>query len=211
MTINRIREASLVKIMADQLSLLVDAHINVRTEDEAWANTKRESSRAWNPKWGVWGIGRYVHFSFEPWTTTPSIYIKPFLCLITNITRSSLYCHSDTQLHYKVLSLSLVRRMGYKVEVDTKMSSATVRGSKRKVSCRKLGGYLREQKGRLYIIRRCVVMLICWHDWTTSHILYLLVINHSFVSNYPTFVQSLIPPVAEPISLPPLLQYLAAD
>lgn len=62
------------------------------------------------------------------------------------------------------LSLSLVRRMGYKVEVVTKMSSATVRGSKRKVSCRKLGGYLREQKGRLYIIRRCVVMLICWHD-----------------------------------------------
>ncbi|XP_041007454.1 uncharacterized protein LOC121252054 [Juglans microcarpa x Juglans regia] len=56
-------------------------------------------------------------------------------------------------------------RMGYKVEVDTKMSSATVsRESKRKVSCKKLGGYLREQKGRLYIIRRCVIMLLCWHD-----------------------------------------------
>ncbi|XP_054785673.1 small polypeptide DEVIL 3 [Prosopis cineraria] len=38
-------------------------------------------------------------------------------------------------------------------------------GSKKKVSsCRRLGGYLREQKGRLYIIRRCVVMLLCWHD-----------------------------------------------
>ncbi|XP_024022316.1 uncharacterized protein LOC112091865 [Morus notabilis] len=36
--------------------------------------------------------------------------------------------------------------------------------SKRKASCRKLGGYLRQQKGRLYIIRRCVVMLLCWHD-----------------------------------------------
>lgn len=35
MIINRIREANLVKLMADQLSLLVDAHINVRTEDEA--------------------------------------------------------------------------------------------------------------------------------------------------------------------------------
>ncbi|XP_042447939.1 small polypeptide DEVIL 4-like [Zingiber officinale] len=23
---------------------------------------------------------------------------------------------------------------------------------------------LREQKARLYIIRRCVVMLLCWHD-----------------------------------------------
>ncbi|XP_050229585.1 small polypeptide DEVIL 3-like [Mercurialis annua] len=36
--------------------------------------------------------------------------------------------------------------------------------SKKKVSCRRLGGYLREQKGRIYIIRRCVVMLLCWHD-----------------------------------------------
>ncbi|CAN0870491.1 Small polypeptide DEVIL 3 [Linum grandiflorum] len=27
-----------------------------------------------------------------------------------------------------------------------------------------LGGALREQKARLYIIRRCVVMLLCWHD-----------------------------------------------
>ncbi|XP_057440418.1 small polypeptide DEVIL 3 [Lotus japonicus] len=35
---------------------------------------------------------------------------------------------------------------------------------KKKVSSRRLGGYLREQKGRLYIIRRCVVMLLCWHD-----------------------------------------------
>ncbi|KAH0984309.1 hypothetical protein GBA52_011486 [Prunus armeniaca] len=33
-----------------------------------------------------------------------------------------------------------------------------------RVSCRRLGGYLRQQKGRLYIIRRCVVMLLCWHD-----------------------------------------------
>ncbi|KAK4284269.1 hypothetical protein QN277_001124 [Acacia crassicarpa] len=36
--------------------------------------------------------------------------------------------------------------------------------SKKKVPCRRLGGYIREQKGRLYIIRRCVVMLLCWHD-----------------------------------------------
>ncbi|XP_039004026.1 uncharacterized protein LOC120130949 [Hibiscus syriacus] len=36
--------------------------------------------------------------------------------------------------------------------------------SKKKVSCRNLGGYLKEQKERLYIIRRRVVMLLCWHD-----------------------------------------------
>ncbi|KAG8659718.1 small polypeptide DEVIL 3 [Manihot esculenta] len=45
-----------------------------------------------------------------------------------------------------------------------KMSRATVEGSKKKMPCRRLGGYLREQKGRLYIIRRCIVMLVCWHD-----------------------------------------------
>lgn len=49
-------------------------------------------------------------------------------------------------------------------EVKMKKSRATVEGSKKKMSCRRLGGYLREQKGRLYIIRRCIVMLVCWHD-----------------------------------------------
>ncbi|KAG9130758.1 hypothetical protein Leryth_012712 [Lithospermum erythrorhizon] len=34
--------------------------------------------------------------------------------------------------------------------------------SKRRVSSR--GGVLRQQRARLYIIRRCVVMLLCWHD-----------------------------------------------
>ncbi|XP_068651671.1 small polypeptide DEVIL 6-like [Aristolochia californica] len=42
-----------------------------------------------------------------------------------------------------------------------KMSSGSM--GKRRVS-RGLGGALREQKARLYIIRRCVVMLLCWHD-----------------------------------------------
>ncbi|KEH21813.1 DVL family protein, putative [Medicago truncatula] len=33
-------------------------------------------------------------------------------------------------------------------------SDSNMRGSKKKVSSKKLGGYLKEQKGRLYIIRR---------------------------------------------------------
>ncbi|XP_021668205.1 small polypeptide DEVIL 3-like [Hevea brasiliensis] len=45
-----------------------------------------------------------------------------------------------------------------------KMSRTTMEDSKKKISCRSLGGYLREQKARLYIIRRCIVMLLCWHD-----------------------------------------------
>ncbi|AEE77058.1 hypothetical protein AALP_AA5G231700 [Arabis alpina] len=36
---------------------------------------------------------------------------------------------------------------------------------KRRVSSsRGLGGVLREQRAKLYIIKRCVVMLLCWQD-----------------------------------------------
>ncbi|XP_052199896.1 small polypeptide DEVIL 6-like [Diospyros lotus] len=46
-----------------------------------------------------------------------------------------------------------------------KMNSTSMGGSKRRISSsRGLGGALREQRTRLYIIRRCVVMLLCWHD-----------------------------------------------
>ncbi|OAY31262.1 small polypeptide DEVIL 4 [Manihot esculenta] len=45
-----------------------------------------------------------------------------------------------------------------------KMSSTSMGGSKRRISSRGLGAALREQRARLYIIRRCVVMLLCWHD-----------------------------------------------
>ncbi|KAI3412734.1 Glycosyltransferase [Psidium guajava] len=49
--------------------------------------------------------------------------------------------------------------------MNSSASSATVGDSKRsKASWERLGGYLKEQKSRLYIIRRCVVMLLCWHD-----------------------------------------------
>nr|GLL43457.1 uncharacterized protein LOC106777433 [Ipomoea trifida] len=45
------------------------------------------------------------------------------------------------------------------------MGSTTMSASKRRInSSRGLGGALREQRARLYIIRRCVVMLLCWHD-----------------------------------------------
>ncbi|XP_042483379.1 small polypeptide DEVIL 4-like [Macadamia integrifolia] len=45
-----------------------------------------------------------------------------------------------------------------------KMSNSSMGSSKRRLSSRGLGGIIREQRGRLYIIRRCVVMLLCWHD-----------------------------------------------
>ncbi|KAK9742479.1 hypothetical protein RND81_03G175800 [Saponaria officinalis] len=36
--------------------------------------------------------------------------------------------------------------------------------SKKRMSSRRLGRFLREQRSRLYIIRRCIVMLLCSHD-----------------------------------------------
>ncbi|KAL3833426.1 hypothetical protein ACJIZ3_008162 [Penstemon smallii] len=47
--------------------------------------------------------------------------------------------------------------------MEMKMGSS-VEGSKRKLSSRKLGRFLKQQRGRLYIVRRCVVMLLCWHE-----------------------------------------------
>ncbi|XP_010476319.1 PREDICTED: uncharacterized protein LOC104772194 [Camelina sativa] len=43
-------------------------------------------------------------------------------------------------------------------------SSQSMGGSKRRVSSKGLGAVLKEQRAKLYIIRRCVVMLLCWHD-----------------------------------------------
>ncbi|XP_011651363.1 uncharacterized protein LOC105434872 [Cucumis sativus] len=48
----------------------------------------------------------------------------------------------------------------------TSMGDGRIKKDK-KVSWRSrssLGGYIKEQKGRLYIIRSCIVMLLCWHD-----------------------------------------------
>ncbi|XP_073057642.1 small polypeptide DEVIL 4-like [Primulina eburnea] len=36
--------------------------------------------------------------------------------------------------------------------------------NKSKISSRGLGRIVREQRARLYIIRRCVIMLLCYHD-----------------------------------------------
>ena len=51
---------------------------------------------------------------------------------------------------------------------EMKMGSTTMGGNKRRLSTRGLGGVLKEQRAKLYIIRRCVVMLLCWHEWTST-------------------------------------------
>ncbi|XP_057504777.1 small polypeptide DEVIL 4-like [Actinidia eriantha] len=41
-------------------------------------------------------------------------------------------------------------------------------GSKKRLtssrSSRGLGRFVEQQRARIYIMRRCVVMLLCWHD-----------------------------------------------
>jgi hypothetical protein len=45
------------------------------------------------------------------------------------------------------------------------MKGASVEGSnKRKSSCKGLGGFLKEGRGRLYIFKRCIIMLLCRHE-----------------------------------------------
>ncbi|CAN6584954.1 unnamed protein product [Malus baccata var. baccata] len=40
----------------------------------------------------------------------------------------------------------------------------TVEASKRRFSSKRGCGFLKEGRGRLYVFRRCIVMLLCWHD-----------------------------------------------
>ncbi|XP_074325182.1 uncharacterized protein LOC141662028 [Apium graveolens] len=41
---------------------------------------------------------------------------------------------------------------------------ATATTTKKGLQSKGLGRFLKQQRGRIYIIRTCVVMLLCWHD-----------------------------------------------
>lgn len=47
---------------------------------------------------------------------------------------------------------------------DMKMESSTVGGSKRRFSCKGFCEFFKEVRGRLYILKRCIVMLLCRSD-----------------------------------------------
>ncbi|XP_039160108.1 uncharacterized protein LOC120289369 [Eucalyptus grandis] len=44
------------------------------------------------------------------------------------------------------------------------LRSDALESPKRKLSNKGLGRFMKEERGRLYIIRRCVIMLLCWQD-----------------------------------------------
>ncbi|CAL2249771.1 unnamed protein product [Prunus armeniaca] len=118
-------------------------------------------------EFGIWGwVGwgprlAFVHISFGTLGPQTPLFISTPSCL-----------SSQTYQNQGATSLCMLRQAiggEEKQERYMKLNSAAMaadQSNKRsnRVSCRRLGGYLRQQKGRLYIIRRCVVMLLCWHD-----------------------------------------------
>ncbi|KAI3818327.1 hypothetical protein L1987_12131 [Smallanthus sonchifolius] len=60
-------------------------------------------------------------------------------------------------------TLSTRKRIRFSV-IKMKITGSSNMGRSKKRVSSKLGGILKEQKARLYIIRRCVVMLLCYHD-----------------------------------------------
>ncbi|KAK4800703.1 hypothetical protein SAY86_021190 [Trapa natans] len=86
---------------------------------------------------------------------------------------------SDCHLVHDVNSLARGRsreeRSGYEIAIGkmkiavavAMMKNSTMEGerSEKKLPCKaSLGGFLKGQKGKLYIIRRCILMLLCWQD-----------------------------------------------
>ncbi|CAH8259042.1 unnamed protein product [Arabidopsis lyrata] len=49
-------------------------------------------------------------------------------------------------------------------QLDMESIIMSLRRKEKKSQSRRLGKYLKEQKGRIYIIRRCVMMLLCSCD-----------------------------------------------
>ncbi|KAE9612180.1 hypothetical protein Lalb_Chr06g0170221 [Lupinus albus] len=66
--------------------------------------------------------------------------------------------------HTHNTSSKLKHKIKKKITQEMKIGNANMVGSKKRLSNRGMGGVLREQKAKLYIIRRCVMMLLCWHD-----------------------------------------------
>lgn len=144
--------------IADQMSRWLITHINVGTENDVAERQRNQSLVVCG------GLGAC---SLELWTTLHTLLRS---CLSSS---SPSITHSLQALLLLVLKCILLlsekaKKLSASTSQKTKtmkmMSQATMEESKKKMSCRRLGGYLRQQKGRLYIIRRCVVMLLCWHD-----------------------------------------------
>ncbi|KAL3338506.1 hypothetical protein AABB24_027569 [Solanum stoloniferum] len=97
---------------------------------------------------------QYIH------CTTTIAKTHPSLCLVV-------YKKTPSNNHFFKKKLLDFRgdESSYKMKMSTTNNNSRMGSSKKKlISSRGLGGVLREQRAKLYIIRRCVVMLLCWND-----------------------------------------------
>lgn len=92
--------------------------------------------------------------------------VLPFSLLLKKQKQVSLPTTTVTHFYIKLCQVMETKRV--------MMSSERSKQKKRSI-CRRLGKYMKEQKGRIYIIRRCVVMLLCWHDWWSKIKVFLTV------------------------------------
>lgn len=54
---------------------------------------------------------------------------------------------------------------GNKQHPKMKIESETIRVSKGRLMGKRIGALLKEGRGRFYILRRCIIMLLCSQDW----------------------------------------------
>jgi hypothetical protein len=97
--------------------------------------------------------------------TTPILLYKQSPLLALPFQATSQTCSSKNHLPFNSVPPSKRKiKKKKKSSLKMKINSASMGSSKRRISSKGLGAVLREQRARLYIIRRCVVMLVCWHD-----------------------------------------------
>ncbi|KAL0675580.1 hypothetical protein Bca4012_003561 [Brassica carinata] len=93
------------------------------------------------------------------------MFFPQFQDLLTNLCRTSL---STLKVSLSLLKSS--RRFVHKPVIQGKNKAdmesiiMNLKRKEKKSQSRRLGKYLKEQKGRIYIIRRCVMMLLCSRD-----------------------------------------------
>ncbi|KAE8718031.1 peptidyl-prolyl cis-trans isomerase FKBP20-1-like isoform X1 [Hibiscus syriacus] len=59
-------------------------------------------------------------------------------------------------------------KLSKKENSSSSLTATTTPTSKRCAFTRKCAKLVKEQRARFYIMRRCVIMLICWRDYTDS-------------------------------------------
>lgn len=106
-----------------------------------------------NPSQGTTTLSLLVcHIGIHSFQTTISPIHHPLLYYIYSQTIST-YLNHYFSSHTSFSKVHIIMKM--ERQFKSRRSVSSVEG---------VSGALRRQKSRLYIISRCVIMLLCWHD-----------------------------------------------